>query len=111
MCIFCKIIDGEIPANVLYEDDKILVFNDIEPTAPTHILVIPKQHIESCDEITKENSQIIAYIFEQIPIIMKKLCIKDGYRIISNIGKNGNQTVKHLHFHILAGRVLSWPAG
>ena len=105
-CIFCMICEGKIPSKKAYEDDKILAFYDINPQAPVHILVIPKEHIGSADEITPENSGIISYIFENIPKIAKAAGLTGGYRIISNCGENACQTVKHLHFHILGGRKL-----
>jgi len=111
MCIFCKIIDGGIPSTIIYEDDTIMAFKDVEPTAPVHILIVPKEHIESCNDITSENGDVIAKIFVAVPKIMKTLGVTGGYRVITNIGKDGNQTVKHLHFHVIGGRLLNWPAG
>ncbi|WP_010292603.1 histidine triad nucleotide-binding protein [Clostridium senegalense] len=111
-CIFCKIAKGEIPSQKVYEDDKVLVFNDINPEAPVHVLVIPKEHIVSANEITEENSDIISHIFVVINKIAKELKIaEDGFRIVNNIGKNGGQTVEHMHFHVLGGRNLAWPPG
>lgn len=106
-CLFCKIIAGEIPSTKVYEDDKLLAFRDIAPMAPTHILVIPKQHIGGVDEITPENSAIVSYIFEIIPKIAREEGLDGGYRVVSNIGEDGGQTVRHLHFHILGGKKLS----
>lgn len=105
-CLFCRIIAGEIPSTKVYEDDRILAFRDIAPMAPTHILVIPKQHIGGVDEITAENSAVVAYIFEKIADIARVEGLSDGYRVVSNIGENGGQTVRHLHFHILGGKKL-----
>ena len=110
-CIFCKIISGEIPSNKIYEDDKVYAFYDISPEAPTHFLVIPKQHIENADEITEENSEIVAHIFTVISKLAKKLSLENGYRIVNNCKKDGGQTVNHLHFHVLGGRLLAWPPG
>ena len=107
MCIFCKIIAGEIPSKKAYEDDSILAFYDINPQAPVHILVIPKAHIPSVDAIDSQNSTIVAKIFETIPQIAKAAGITNGYRVISNCGDDACQTVKHLHFHILGGKPLS----
>ena len=107
MCIFCKIINGEIPSKKAYEDEKILAFHDINPQAPVHILVIPKEHIPSVDGINAENSAIIAKIFEKIPEIAKSCGITNGYRVISNCGDDACQTVKHLHFHILGGKKMT----
>ena len=106
-CLFCKIIAGEIPSTKVYEDEQVLAFRDIAPMAPTHILVIPKTHIAGVDEITPENSAIVAHIFEIIPIIEKEEGLPGGYRVVSNIGADGGQTVRHLHFHILGGRKLA----
>lgn len=106
-CIFCKIIKGDIPSSKVYEDDKILCFKDIAPMAPVHLLVIPKEHIQSADFITDENSAIVAYIFSKIPAIAKQVGISEsGYRVITNHGKDARQSVPHLHFHILAGKEL-----
>lgn len=106
-CLFCKIIAGEIPSTKVYEDDKVLAFRDIAPKAPTHILVIPKTHIAGVDEITPENSAIVSHIFEVIAKIAKDEGLNGGYRVVSNIGEDGGQTVRHLHFHILGGKKLS----
>ena len=103
-CIFCKIIAGEIPSNKVYEDDTMLAFRDINPMAPCHVLVIPKTHIASLDEVTAENSEIIAKIFEKIPAVAKAAGVTTGYRLISNCGEDACQSVKHLHFHILGGK-------
>ena len=106
-CLFCKIIAGTIPSSKVYEDEKILAFRDINPQAPVHVLVIPKTHIASVNEITAENSGTIAYIFENIPKIAKLAGIENGYRVISNCGPDACQTVLHLHFHILGGAPLA----
>ncbi len=111
-CIFCKIAAGEIPSTKVYEDDKVLAFKDINPLAPVHILVIPKTHIESVAEITAENSAVVAHIFEVIAKVAKEQGIdKDGFRVVSNCGENGCQSVKHLHFHILGGKKLEVSMG
>ena len=106
-CLFCKIANGDIPSTKVYEDDQILAFRDIAPQAPTHILVIPKTHIPSVDGITAENSNIVAHIFEVIPQIAKAENLENGYRVVSNCGADAGQTVHHLHFHILGGKVLA----
>lgn len=106
-CLFCKIIKGEIPSTKVFEDDQILAFRDINPMAPTHILVIPKQHIGGADEVTPENSAVVAHIFEMIAVIAKEEGLSGGYRVVSNVGEDGGQTVRHLHFHILGGKKLS----
>ena len=105
-CLFCKIIRGEIPSTKVYEDETVLAFRDIAPQAPTHVLVIPKVHIESCSGITAENSAVVAHIFEVIPEIAKAEGLVNGYRVVSNAGADAGQTVPHLHFHILAGKAL-----
>lgn len=105
-CLFCRIINGEIPSNKVYEDDDILAFRDIAPEAPCHVLVIPKKHIESVDAITSENSAIVSKIFEKIPSIAKAGGAENGYRVITNCGEDGCQSVHHLHFHILGGTKL-----
>ena len=106
-CLFCKIINGEIPSNKVYEDDQVFAFRDIEPQAPTHILIIPKQHIKSAAEIDESNSSVVAHIFEVAAKIAKQEGLANGYRVVSNIGEDGGQTVRHLHFHILGGKKLS----
>lgn len=106
-CLFCKISSGEIPSKKIYEDGKCLAFYDINPQAPVHILVIPKVHIASADDVTPENSDYVSHIFEVIPSIAAKAELSDGYRVITNCGENGCQSVKHLHFHILGGKKLS----
>ena len=102
MCIFCEIIAGNIPSTKVYEDDNILAFKDIKPAAPVHIIVVPKEHIESVNDINTENSKYVSYIFEKIPEIAKSQGI-DSYRLINNCGEDAGQTVKHLHFHLLGG--------
>ncbi|WPC42515.1 histidine triad nucleotide-binding protein [Clostridium sp. JS66] len=111
-CIFCKIIKGEIPCEKVYEDDIVLSFKDISPGAPSHILIIPKKHISSLNELTDEDSKIVAHVFVVLKEIVKKLGIdKTGYRIVSNCGEDGGQSVPHIHFHVLGGRSLQWPPG
>jgi len=107
MCLFCKIAAGEIPSTKVYEDETILAFRDIAPMAPTHILVIPKEHIPSVDGITAENSGVVAHIFEVIPQIAKAEGLENGYRVVSNCGPDAGQSVPHLHFHILGGKQLA----
>ncbi len=105
-CIFCKIIAGDIPSNKVYEDEKVLAFRDIAPMAPTHILVIPKEHIESVAAITQENSALVSHMFEVIARIAREEGLEGGYRVVSNCGPDAGQTVPHLHFHILGGKIL-----
>ena len=106
-CLFCKIINGVIPSTKVYEDELVYAFRDIAPQAPTHILVIPKAHIDGCNGITAENSAVVAHIFEVIPAIAKADGLESGYRVVSNCGADAGQTVFHLHFHILGGKQLS----
>jgi histidine triad (HIT) family protein len=111
-CIFCKIVNGEIPCSKVYEDEKVLAFKDINPEAPVHMLVLPKQHIQSILDIDENNASITTDIFNAINKIAKQLEIdKDGFRVVANTGVNGGQTVAHLHYHILGGRSLQWPPG
>lgn len=105
-CIFCNIISGNIPSNKVYENDNLVAFYDINPQAPVHVIIIPKQHIQSANEINKFNSTIIAQIFEAIPLIAKKCNLDNGYRIITNVGNDGCQSVHHIHFHLLGGKKL-----
>ena len=106
-CLFCKIVNGDIPSAKVYEDEKVLAFKDINPQASVHFLVIPKTHIESVDAINEDNSDIVSHIFKLIPQIAKSTGIKNGYRVITNCGPDGCQSVKHLHFHVLGGNQLS----
>ncbi len=106
-CLFCKIIAGEIPSTKVYEDDTVLAFRDIAPQAPTHILVIPKEHIGSVAEVSSQNSGVVAHIFEVIPRVAEAEGLANGYRVVSNCGQDAGQTVHHLHFHILGGKPLN----
>ncbi len=111
-CLFCKIAAGEIPSDKVYEDEFVYAFNDISPAAPCHVLIIPKEHIASANDITDENAGVISEIFK----IAKKIAIEKGiaekgYRIVNNCGEDGGQSVKHLHFHLIGGRSLAWPPG
>ncbi len=106
-CLFCKIIAGDIPSTKVYEDETVYAFRDINPQAPTHILVIPKTHIPDLDGINAENSKVVAHIFEVIPQIAQAEGLTGGYRIVSNCGADAGQTVHHLHFHILGGKTLA----
>lgn len=108
-CIFCKIIKGEIPSTKVYENEYVYAFNDINPVAPVHILVIPKKHISSADDINADNSFVVAKVFEAIAEIAKELGLKDGYRVVNNCGENAGQTVFHMHFHLIAGGTFGWP--
>lgn len=106
-CLFCKIIAGDIPSTKVYEDDLVYAFRDINPQAPTHILVIPKVHLSSVNDVTAENSSIAGHIFAVIPQIAAAEGLTGGYRVVSNCGADAGQTVHHLHFHILGGKELS----
>jgi histidine triad (HIT) family protein len=109
-CLFCKIINKEIPSSLVYEDDKVLAFNDISPKAPVHILVIPKQHVTSVSEL--EDISVVSDLFAAMKKIAKDKGIEEsGYRIVVNHGADAGQAVPHLHFHLLGGRPLSWPPG
>lgn len=105
-CLFCKIIAGEVPSSKVYEDDAVYAFHDIAPMAPVHVLVIPKQHLSSADAVTCENSACVARIFEVLPQIAASVGLTNGYRVITNCGEDGCQSVQHLHFHLLGGRKL-----
>ena len=109
-CLFCKIVNGDIPSNKVYEDELCLAFYDIDPQAPTHFLVIPKQHIGSVSEVDEGNAAVVAHIFTVIAKVTKQLGV-DSYRVVSNIGEQAGQSVFHLHFHVLGGRDMTWPPG
>ena len=111
-CLFCKIAAGQIPSNKLYEDETLLAFYDIDPQAPVHFLVIPKRHIASAAALTEEDAALLGHVFVVIAAQCKKLGIaENGYRVVTNVGRDGGQSVGHLHFHVLAGRSLAWPPG
>ena len=110
-CLFCNIIGGEIPSNKVYEDDTVFAFRDIDPQAPVHILIVPKEHIASAKDINESNSAVVAHIFEVAAKIAKAEGLDDGFRIVNNCGDSAGQTVKHLHFHLMGGREFTWPAG
>lgn len=106
-CLFCKIINGDIPSKKVYENEFVYAFHDIAPQAPVHVLVIPKCHIESCNDVNAENVNYVCEVFKAIPEIASLLHLEDGYRVVSNVGENGCQSVKHIHFHVLGGKKLS----
>ena len=110
-CLFCKIIAGDIPSTKVYEDELCYAFRDIAPQAPTHILVVPKEHIPSCAAITADNAALVGHIFTVIAQIARDEGLENGYRVVSNVGADGGQTVPHLHFHILGGASLSGKMG
>lgn len=109
-CLFCKIANGEIPSNKVYEDAVCLAFRDIDPQAPTHFLVIPKAHIASCAQVNEDNAALVGHMFTVIAKVAKEQGL-DSYRVVSNCGEQAGQSVPHLHFHVLGGRDMSWPPG
>ena len=111
-CLFCKIVEKKIPADIVYESEDIIAFKDIEPKAPIHCLIIPKKHISTINDIVGSNSNIIGLMYEAAAQLARTLNVdKDGYRVVMNCNSNGGQTVYHIHLHFLAGRRLSWPPG
>lgn len=111
-CIFCKIAAKEIPAKIVYEDEYIIAFNDIQPAAPVHVLVIPKKHIANLLEITYDDASLISHMSVTVPRIAASLGLADdGFRVVINTKDNGGQTVHHLHWHVLGGRFMTWPPG
>lgn len=111
-CLFCSIIKGEIPSTKIYEDDLVYVFADIAPQTPVHMVMVPKAHIASANELTEENAAVVGHIFAVAAKLAKEQGFaENGYRIVNNCGEDGGQTVGHLHFHLLAGRNLGWPPG
>lgn len=110
-CIFCKIADKTIPSKSVYEDDQIIAFHDLEPQAPVHVLIIPKKHIASMDEVQEGDSDLIGHLMVKVKEIAKELGLEKGYRLVNNCGEDGLQTVKHLHFHLLGKRKMTWPPG
>ena len=110
-CIFCKIVNKEIPAKIAYEDEKILCFHDLSPQAPVHVLLIPKKHISSMDDVMEEDKELVGYMLVKIKEISKSLGLENGYRVVNNCKEDGMQTVMHLHFHIFGKRKMSWPPG
>jgi histidine triad (HIT) family protein len=111
-CLFCKIIRREIPASIVYEDDRILAFNDINPQAPTHVLVVPKRHIESLNELTEGDDSIVGELVRRAAsIAMERGTAESGFRTVFNTNHDAGQTVFHIHLHLLGGRGMSWPPG
>ncbi len=111
-CIFCKVVAGELPSNKVYEDDLVVAIRDIEPQAPVHVLVIPKKHILGVNELAAEDEAIVGHAFSVVSKLVKELGVDEtGYRVVVNSGRDGQQSVPHLHFHILGGRMLAWPPG
>lgn len=110
-CIFCKIVDKEIPSEIIYEDEEVIAFKDANPEAPTHFLVIPKKHIAYTSDLTEEDEGLMGHIVYIASKLARQEGLKEGYRIVNNCGNDGGQTVDHLHFHVLGGRNLQWPPG
>ncbi len=111
-CLFCRIVGGEIPARLVHEDDQVLAFHDISPRAPTHILLIPRDHIRSAAEITDAHAPLVGHLFAVAAEVARTQGVADaGYRLVTNIGRGGGQTVDHLHVHLMGGRVMTWPPG
>ena len=109
-CIFCKIVKGDIAADVVYEDEEMMAFHDLSPQAPVHVLIIPKTHIASLDD-ADGHGELLGRIMQKIHEIAAQLGLKNGYRVVNNCGKDALQTVKHIHFHLLGGRKMGWPPG
>lgn len=112
-CIFCKIATGEIPAQVVYQDDSVIAFKDLSPKAPVHVLIVPKKHVQSVAHFTAEDNALAAHIFiDVVPKLAAELGVdKAGFRLVMNTGSDGGQTVNHLHVHLLGGRKMTWPPG
>ncbi|MDO4743287.1 MAG: histidine triad nucleotide-binding protein [bacterium] len=110
-CLFCKIVDGSIPSKKVFETENVLAFEDIDPQAPFHVIVIPKTHIASAAEINRQNSAVMSEIFEVIAKIAEENQLQDGFRVVNNCGVDGGQTVEHIHFHLMGRRRFGWPAG
>ncbi len=110
-CIFCKIANGEIPTNTVYENELVRAFRDADPQAPTHVLVVPKRHIQSVNQLTQEDGALMLAMLEAIHAVVKSEGIEAGYRLVANTGEQGGQSVPHLHVHVLGGRDMKWPPG
>ena len=108
-CIFCKLANGDIPTDMVYEDDKIAVFRDTAPQAPVHMLMVPKIHVASLDDLTEENAELMGYMMLKIKDVCAQEGLENGYRVVNNCGEDGFQTVKHLHFHLIGGLKMGWP--
>ena len=110
-CIFCKIANGEIPTTTVYENDLVRAFRDTDPQAPTHVLVVPKRHIQSVNQLTQEDGELMLAMLDAIHNVVKSEGIEAGYRLVANTGEQGGQSVPHLHVHVLGGRDMKWPSG
>jgi len=110
-CLFCKIVAGQIPSSKEYEDDKVLAFNDIDPKAPVHILIVPKKHVQSIATLEEKDDELVAHIVRVAKKLAAAKGLDNGFRLVANTGADGGQTVEHLHFHLLGGRSFGWPPG
>lgn len=111
-CIFCKIINGELPSKVVYEDDHVLAFHDLSPQAPTHVLIIPKKHIATLNDLQEEDAALVGRLQLTAARLAKEFGFaEEGYRVVMNCNEAGGQTVWHIHMHLLGGRALTWPPG
>lgn len=110
-CIFCKIANKEIPSTIVYEDENMIAFKDLEPQAPVHVLLIPKKHIQSMNELVEEDKELLGHMMCKVKAIATELGLENGYRLVNNCGEDGYQTVMHLHFHLLGKRKMTWPPG
>ncbi|MGM0502659.1 MAG: histidine triad nucleotide-binding protein [Bacillota bacterium] len=111
-CLFCKIIDGEIDSDLVYEDEQVIAFKDINPQAPTHILIVPKKHISTLLDLEEDDNQLVGHIYQVANQLAEEEGIaEDGFRVVSNCNEAGGQTVFHIHYHLLGGRDLQWPPG
>jgi histidine triad (HIT) family protein len=110
-CLFCKIVAGQIPSSVVYENEDVIAFRDIDPKAPQHILIVPRRHIPSMADLNPEDAQLLTHIFMAAKHVAHESGLEQGYRFLTNTGPDSGQTVPHLHFHLLGGRKLGWPPG
>ncbi len=111
-CLFCKVISKEVPSEIVYEDDKIIAFKDIQPQAPVHVLIVPKEHISTLMDLTEDSAELMGYLHLKVKEIAEEVGVADsGFRLACNYGKDGDQIIPHIHFHLLGGRSLTWPPG
>ena len=110
-CLFCRIVAGEVPSDRVHEDDDVIAFRDIAPRAPTHVLVIPRRHIPDAHALTESNGDLLAKLFTAVRQVADAAGLKNGYRVVTNVGPESGQTVFHLHLHLLGGRPMTWPPG
>lgn len=110
-CLFCKIAAGEIPSDTVYRSDEVVAFRDINPAAPTHVLVIPVRHVASAAELGEDDGALLAEIFRTMATLSEQEGLTGGWRVVTNVGGDAGQSVHHLHFHLIGGRTMSWPPG